>query len=453
LLSFRQFIDRLNQQGELLYVSRAVAPDYELAALLKQAETRRKAVMFESVQGSEFPVLGGALTSATRYDLALEGQGGDGYTLEKHRERILAALDSPLPHIAVDTAACKHSVLLGDEASVDALPVPTFFAGDSGPFITAALGISRNPDNEVVNVGFYRLQRLTDNRLIVNASPNSGLNQILSKDHAAGTKTSMAFVIGAPPALLMAAAARVPADRSELDVAGAIAGSPLPTIVAECSDLPVPAEAEFIIEVDVDYAEKTDNTMGEYGNLYGTQAAPVASIKAITHREDPIFHCIMAGAGKEHNALGMHILYGVEPDLNQQLQKLIPEVADVRVNFDPPRMGNEGQVYVRLNADCKTDLETICRQIFALNCAGYPLARVIRLIILVDADIDISNRTETDWACATRAVHADDYLQIDDLGEKVRLGIDARASNLTTERLIIPGEDGYRLDDYLVDGK
>jgi 2,5-furandicarboxylate decarboxylase 1 len=454
LLSFRQFVAQLNQQGDVLYVSRSVAPDYELAALLKQAEARRKAVMFEAVQGSEFPVLGGALSSATRFGMALEEEGADGYTLANHRKRILAAIDSPLACSAVDSAACKHTVLLADAASVDALPVPTFFAGDSGPFITAALGISRNPDNEVINVGFYRLQRLAENRLIINASPNSGLNHILGKDHAAGTKTCMAFVVGAPPALLMAAAARVPPDRSELDVAGAIAGSPLQTIAAECSALPVPAEAEFIIEVEVDYAEQADNTMGEYGNLYGTQAAPIASIKAITHREDPIFHCIMAGAGKEHNALGMHILYGVEPDLNEQLKNLVAEVASVRVNFDPPRMGNEGRIYVRLNDGCKSDLETICRQIIALNCGGYPLARVIRLIVLVDTDIDITNPIETDWACATRAVSADDYLSIDDLGEKVRLGIDARATNPTTQRLIIPGEDDYRLDDYLlVDGK
>jgi 2,5-furandicarboxylate decarboxylase 1 len=450
LASFRQFTETLKHRGELLHVSRTVEPVFELAALLKQAEARRKAVLFESVRGSEFPVIGGLLTGVTRFGLALDEPDPATYTFDRHRQRVFAAMDKPVPCTTVASAPCKQVVLRGQDADTLSLPVPTFFAGDSGPFITAALGISRDPDTGVVNVGFYRVQRLPDNRLLINASPNSGLNRILQTNHAAGTNTQLALVIGAAPAVLMAAASRVPSDRSELEVAGGLLGTPLATISAECSDLPVPAESEFVLEVEVDYAEQVANTMGEYGNLYGGQPAPVATVAAITHRETPLFHSIMAGAGSEHNALGMHILYGVEPDLQRQLNSAVPGVAEVRVRFNPPGMGNEGEVYVSFSNGREVDADAVCRQIFKLSCGGLPLARIIRLIVLLDTDIELDSRNELDWACATRAVDSGDYLTFSDVADNVRLGIDARSTNQeATRRLQIPGAAGIDLDDYL----
>ena len=81
-----------------------------------------------------------------------------------------------------------------------------------------------------------------------------------------------------------------------------------------------------MIETEVDFGEQVENTMGEYGDMYGSQMAPVANVTAITHRECPMFHSIMAGAGAEHNALGMHILCGVEPELEQNLKALMPDL-------------------------------------------------------------------------------------------------------------------------------
>lgn len=54
-------------------------------------------------------------------------------------------------------APCKDVVLQGEAVDLSLLPVPTFFAEDSGPFLTAAVGISRNPDNNILNVGIYRV--------------------------------------------------------------------------------------------------------------------------------------------------------------------------------------------------------------------------------------------------------------------------------------------------------
>src|SRR5207247_1192164 len=60
-----------------------------------------------------------------------------------------------------------------------------------------------------------------------------------------------AVVIGAPPALMLAAASKIPIDADELAVAGAWQGAPLRVVPAKSVPLVVPADAELVIEGEV----------------------------------------------------------------------------------------------------------------------------------------------------------------------------------------------------------
>lgn len=451
--TFRQLIQAVEQSGELLRITQTVDARYELGALLKQAEARRKAIVFESVKGSSFAVAGSLLTSPARFGRSLNHSAENNLSQAEHAALIRAAIQSPLTATEQTTAPCKDTILKGDEIDCGTLPTATFFEGDSGPFLTAAVGIARNPANGIINAGFYRVLMLGKNSLAISASPTSGLYGIMRNDKEAGRTTHIALVIGAEPALLMAAAAKVPEDISELDVAGALQKAPLAVIKAESSDLPVPAHAEFVIEVEIDHAESIENTMGEFGDLYGTQTAPIGQVKAITHRDNAIFHTIMAGAGKEHNTLGLIILYEVEPELAAQLQTSFPDVNGVRVLHDPPRMSAQGDVYLSVQKGRSCDASQLIKYVYSLTCGQYPMARTIRRVILVDDDIDISSNREVNWAIAARATSASDYFLYEDIqqsGGAVRIGIDARTHDAEqTRRLLIPGVDNFRLDDYL----
>jgi UbiD family decarboxylase len=57
----------------------------------------------------------------------------------------------------------------------------------------------------------------------------------------------VALAIGVEPALQMAAACKLPAHLSELDLAGALNGKAIDLVKCETSDLLVPANAEIII--------------------------------------------------------------------------------------------------------------------------------------------------------------------------------------------------------------
>ena len=115
-MDFRQFVAAVDAQGELLRVPVEVDPLYELGALLQQGEARRKAVLFESVKSSAFPVAGGLLTTPSRYGLALGELSPASYTIGLHTDRVQNAIANPLPHVSVTTAACKQNVLTGSQA-------------------------------------------------------------------------------------------------------------------------------------------------------------------------------------------------------------------------------------------------------------------------------------------------------------------------------------------------
>ena len=58
----RELMEWLEARGEVVHVSREVDPDYELVAVAKKVnEATGKAVYFEHVKGSKFPVLSYAL--------------------------------------------------------------------------------------------------------------------------------------------------------------------------------------------------------------------------------------------------------------------------------------------------------------------------------------------------------------------------------------------------------
>jgi len=438
----------LGAEGDVLPLSRAVKPEFELGALLKQAEERGKCIVFQSVEGSPFPVVGSLLTSPERFALALGIANRDEFDAKAHAECIAAAIQIPVACTVVADAPCKEVIAEDAAQALSALPVPTFFKGDSGPYLTAAVGIARNPVNGVLNAGFYRVLLLESGVLAVSVSPGSDLHGFIRAAAEDERRLDIALVLGADPALLMTAAAKVPGNISELDVAGALQGDALQVVKAESSDLLVPADAEFVIELELDPTNRIENTMGEFGDTYGTQTAYLSEPKTVSHRHDAIFHVVGAGAGREHNTIGTIVLYGVEPELLPALREKFPGVVDIRLVFDPPAMGSRGDLFIACANGRAAPARDIYQFVYEQTCGSFPLMRIVRRIVLVDADLDIDNRRQLSWAEATRATVSSDYSLLTDDGDPVRMGIDARTgAKKGLEVLEVPNQRGFSLDD------
>ena len=152
----RSFIAELEQSGELVRISRPVKRKSELPALIKQLEQRGLAYIFEAIEGADVPLVGGLLNGPKRLGQAIGKDVSGTYTHRDHAAAFGQAFANPLPHTVVEKAPVKEVILTGADIDLDKLPVPTFFELDSGPFITGAVGISRDPEHGQLNMGFYR---------------------------------------------------------------------------------------------------------------------------------------------------------------------------------------------------------------------------------------------------------------------------------------------------------
>src|SRR5688500_8771344 len=113
--NFRQFLDRLRQNGELVDLHQAVDIRH-IATLVDQAET---ALYFHDVIGYDIPVVSGIIRSRARAMMAL---GCDTY--REIEDRLQQAIDRPIPPKRVNTSPTREVVLLGDDVDLYRLPIP-----------------------------------------------------------------------------------------------------------------------------------------------------------------------------------------------------------------------------------------------------------------------------------------------------------------------------------------
>ena len=108
-----------------------------------------------------------------------------------------------------------------------------------------------------------------------------------------GKSCPVAVVNGEDPALFIAGFEYLPDGQSEYDFAGAIKGAPIEVMPGPVTGLPLPAQAEIILEGELLPPSKLTLPEGPFGEFTGYYAAdarpcPVMQVSAIHHRDDPI---------------------------------------------------------------------------------------------------------------------------------------------------------------------
>jgi UbiD family decarboxylase len=290
---FRSFVKLLDDRGELVHISREVEPRQELAGVMSKVETQRRAYFFENVTGAKFPLIGGLYNKLEKFGMALGHDSDEPFTHQLFDARIEAAKANPIAPSSVKSGPVKEVICTGDDVDLAQIPVPTFFELDSGPFITGAIGVSRDPESGEMNIGVYRTLILDRNHFVINASSLSDLRRIYAKWEKTREAMPIALAIGVPPAMLIAAASKMPPNRCEFEIAGGLQGAPIDLVQCENSDLMVPADSEIVIEGTVDFSKRVENLLGEFAGQYGPEDAPVTEVNTITHRNDAMYYAIV----------------------------------------------------------------------------------------------------------------------------------------------------------------
>jgi 4-hydroxy-3-polyprenylbenzoate decarboxylase len=192
----------------------------------------------------------------------------------------------------VASGPITENVEIGDAVDLDKFPVPLWHELDGGPYIGTGVGvITRDPDTGWVNMGTYRVQRHDRNRVGFYISP--GKHSRIHRDtyFARGEPCPVVMVFGADPLNYILAASEIPQGINELNYMGAVRGKPVPVIKGRVTGLPIPANAEIVVE---GIANPTDVMLeGPFGEWTGTYASkgreePFIKVETLYYRNNPI---------------------------------------------------------------------------------------------------------------------------------------------------------------------
>src|SRR3984957_3298681 len=329
----RSWLQRLVATDRLVVARDGVSLIDELAAVAKKLELER-AVLFPKPGQHDIPVVANLFADRSWIADSLA------VSTDQLLPRFLQAVRHPLPWVEV-SAAPVQEVVHREIDLLRQLPIPKHNEHDSGPYITVALLIARNPATGIQNVSIHRSQVSGPDRIGVLLLPRHTRHYFRMAEEA-GEALEIALVIGVHPACILASQAIAALDSDEMEIAGALLGHPIEMVKCRTNQVRVPAHAEIVIEGRI--LPKVPDPEGPFGEVsedYGPRAdREVIQVDAITHRKNAIFHTIVGG-GVEHLLLG-----GIprEATLLDHLQRSFPSVRDVRLTRgSPPPISPRGQ--------------------------------------------------------------------------------------------------------------
>lgn len=382
----RAVLARFEAAGRLARVRVPVDPRFELAGICTRAHRdprlRDQVLLFEQVRGAELPVV--ANLCNTREKIA--------FALGVEEAALLAlgvrALEHPVPPVEVAAAPCQEVVR--EPPDLRALPLCTNSELDGGPYITAGLHITANPETGARNVGVQRNMYHAPDRLGIWMAPTH-MFQHYQLAEAHGKPLPVAIAVGVHPALLVASQFRLGFDEDELAAAGGLLGAPVELVRCRTVPLHVPAASEVVIEGEVlPGVRQREGPFGEFARLYGqARELPVVQVKAITHRRGALWHNVIAATVPENAAIGS---VGREPALFRAVRAAVPTVTAVHM---PIGSGANFHALIALRKTIEGEPQKAAFAAFAHQ-------DLIKHVVVVDDDIDIYDPAEVDYALATR---------------------------------------------------
>ena len=422
----RDFIDLLEQEGELKRIHTEVDPYLEVTEISDRTLRRGgPALLFENIKGSSIPLLANLFGNTRRISLAMGQEDLEGL---RDVGKLLAFLREPTPpsgwkdlwqslpsyksvlNISPNikrSAACQEIVIEEDEVDLAMLPIQTCWPGDAAPLVTWPLVITKGPEKERQNLGIYRMQLVGQNKLIMRWLSHRGgaLDFRDWKLQHPGEPFPVSVALGADPATILATVTPVPDTLSEYAFAGLLRGSKTDVVKSQTNKLQVPASAEIVLEGVIEPDEVADE--GPYGDHTGyyneVEQFPVFTVKRITHRKDPIYHSTYTGRPPDEPAMLGVALNEVFVPL---LQKQFPEISDF---YLPP----EGCSYRMAVVSMKKQYPGHAKRVMMGIWSFLRQFMYTKFVVVVDDDVNIRSWEDVIWAITTRMDPIRDTVLID----------------------------------------
>lgn len=404
--NLRAYLEALEGRGELRRVKVPVSSELEITEIAdRMVKQGGPALLFERVVGKDFPVAIGLFGTRERTAFALGVEDLD--ELARKVETLLelrpgkgglSALMGLLPKLPllrgffprrVRRAPVQEVVLEGEAVDLSRLPVLKCWPQDAGPFLTLPLVITKDPETGELNLGMYRMQVLDSRSTAMHWQLHKVGRRHLEKARKLGKRLEVAVALGGDPVLTYAATAPLPPlpGVSEFHLAGFLRGAPIELVRGVTVDLPVPAEAEFVLEGYIDPEEPlvVEGPFGDHTGFYTPpDLYPRFHVTALTHRRGAIYPATIVGVPPMEDA---YLIEASERLFLPPLRLVLPEVVDYHM---PP----EGVAHNWVNVALRKEYPGQAYKV-AYGMLGLGQMMFAKVIVAVDADVPVKPGFQT----------------------------------------------------------
>ncbi|MBA4373489.1 MAG: menaquinone biosynthesis decarboxylase [Thermodesulfovibrio sp.] len=414
----REFIQLLDKKGELVKIKAEVDPILEIAEItdrISKSPGGGKALLFEKVKGSAFPVAINLFGSFERMSLALEVNKLDDIAtriedlLNQAPPKNLLEKLALLPKLfemsqyfpkKVSSAPCQE-IIEKDNPDLSKFPIIKCWPGDGqitdrntgqpvneGRFITFPMVFTKDPETGRPNCGMYRIH--------VYDKITTGMHWHIHKDGARhydkyaklGKRMPAAIAVGADPAVIYASSAPLPEALDEMLFAGFLRKAPVEMVKCITSDIEVPAQSELVIEGYIDPGEtRIEGPFGDHTGFYSpADPYPVFHVTCITHRKDMVYPTTIVGKPPMEDC---YMGKATERIFLPLIKLDFPEIKDICLPM-------EGVFHNFAIISIKKSYPGHARKIIS-GLWGKGQMMFAKLLIVVDDDVDVQNLSYTAW--------------------------------------------------------
>ena len=275
-----------------------------------------------------------------------------------------------------------------NEVDLTKIPIPHHWREDAGRYMSSSVIIAEY--NGIRNMSFHRQLLRDESHLVVRIVPRH-LHGFVTEARENNEEVNIAIINAPDPVVLLAAAMSFDSNIDELTVAAAlhekVHGRPL-EMVQLPNGIAVPAESEYAMWGKI---LTTDSPEGPYVDITGTvddiRQQPVIEIAGISHRDNPIFHALIPAESEHKTLMGLPRAPTIKSAVSE-----VCECLDVH-------MTEGGGGWLSAVVKIKVNNEGDAKKAILAALDGH---KSMKMVTIVDEDIDITNPVRVEWAMMTR---------------------------------------------------
>ncbi|MEM2204155.1 MAG: UbiD family decarboxylase [Sulfolobales archaeon] len=373
-------IKLLEDMGLLIREPRILSWRFEAAKAIERADSLGKAIIFRSNCCDGIDIVSNLIPSREILKNYLGVRSDEELYL-----KLTNAIDNP--------ARCSEESFgdhyIEDNRSLEELPALHFYEGDAGRYFTSSIFIARDPDQEIYNASIHRILikgRMTGAARIV---PRH-LRKIIDAYRSRNKETPIAVCFSPHPIVFLGAALQPRYGVFEIEVANKLLGGSLRLCRTPIHNLPVPCECSHVLEGRVTLEDVEEGPFADALLTYDSiRMEPLIVFdKIYRSKVDRPFHTVLAGRTEHVLLMGI----GKEADIYYSVSRVVRRVYKVRLT-----RASGGWLHALISIEKSVDGDS--KNAILAAFAAHPS---LKIVTVVDGDIDIDNPEEVEWAIATR---------------------------------------------------